>query len=58
MAITIDKVGGSSESKHAEIFGKSTDTKPTNANINDVFIELDTGDAYYWDGLSWQVIGG
>lgn len=58
MAITIDKVGGSSESKHAEIFGKSTDTKPTNANINDMFIELDTGDAYYWDGLSWQVIGG
>ncbi len=58
MAITIDKVGGSSESKHAELFGKSTDTKPTNANINDMFIELDTGDAYYWDGLSWQVIGG
>ena len=58
MAVTIDKVGGSSESKHAEIFGKSTDTKPTNANINDMFIELDTGDAYYWDGLSWQVIGG
>lgn len=58
MAYTIDKVGGSSESKHAEILGKSTDTKPTNANINDMFIELDTGDAYYWDGLTWQVIGG
>lgn len=58
MAITIDKIGGSSESKHAEIFGKSTDTKPIDANINDMFIELDTGDAYYWDGLSWQVIGG
>lgn len=58
MAITIDKVGGSSESKHAETFGKSTDSKPTNANINDMFIELDTGDAYYWDGLSWQLIGG
>ena len=58
MAITIDKVGGSSESKHAEIFGKSTDIKPTNANINDMFIELDTGDAYFWDGLVWQQIGG
>lgn len=58
MAITIDKVGGSSESKHAEIFGKSTDSKPTDANINDMFIELDTGDAYYWDGSSWQLIGG
>lgn len=58
MAFTIDKVGGSSESKHAEILGKSTDIKPTDANINDMFIELDTGDAYYWDGLTWQVIGG
>ena len=58
MAITIDKVGGSSESKHAEIIGLSTDTKPTNANINDVFVEFDTGDAYYWDGSAWQVIGG
>lgn len=58
MAITIDKVGGSSESKHAEIFGKSTDAKPTDANINDMFIELDTGEGYFWDGSAWQVIGG
>lgn len=58
MAITIDKVGGSTESKHAEIFGKSTDTKPTDANLNDMFIELDTGDAYFWDGSAWVEIGG
>lgn len=63
MAYTIDKVGGSSESKHAEILGKSTDTKPTNIDnpklkVNDMFIELDTGDAYFWDGSAWQVIGG
>lgn len=58
MAVTIDKVGGSSESKHAEIFGKSTDTKPTDVNVNDLFIEFDTGDAYYWDGLAWQIVGG
>lgn len=58
MAVTIDKVGGSSESKHAELFGYSTDTKPTNVNVNDMFIELDTGDAYFWDGSLWQVIGG
>ena len=56
--ITIDKVGGSSESKHAELFGKSTDIKPTDADVNDVFIELDTGDGYYWDGFAWQQIGG
>ena len=58
MAYTIDKVGGITESKHAEIFGKSTDTKPTDANINDMFIELDTGEGYFWDGSAWQVIGG
>lgn len=58
MAITIDKVGGNTESKHAEIFGKSTDTKPTDANINDMFIELDTGEGYFWNGSAWQVIGG
>ena len=58
MAYTIDKVGGSSDSKHAEILGKSTDTKPTDVNVNDMFIELDTGDAYFWDGSAWQVIGG
>ncbi len=58
MAITIDKVGGSSESKHAEIIGLSTDTKPTDVHINDVFVEFDTGNAYFWDGLTWQIIGG
>ena len=59
MAVTIDKIGGNSESKHAEIFGLSTDTKPIKSiDINDLFIELDTGDAYYWDGLAWQVVGG
>ena len=58
MAVTIDKVGGSSESKHAEIFGKSTDTKPTNVDLNDLFIELDTGSAYAWNGSTWVEIGG
>lgn len=58
MAYTIDKVGGSSESKHAEIFGYSTDTKPTNVDLNDLFIELDTGSAYAWNGSAWVEIGG
>lgn len=58
MAYTIDKVGGSSESKHAEIFGKSTDIKPTDANLNDIYIELDTGDPYFWDGSAWVIMGG
>lgn len=58
MAYTIDKVGGSSESKHSEIFGYSTDTKPTNVDLNDLFIELDTGSAYAWNGSAWVEIGG
>lgn len=58
MAYTIDKVGGSSESKHAEIFGYSTDTKPTDVDLNDIFVEFDTGDAYAWNGLEWILIGG
>lgn len=61
--ITIDKVGGSEVSKHAELFGTSTSVKPTNAEnpklkVNDLFIELDTGDAYFWDGEGWQLVGG
>lgn len=58
MAITIDKVGGSSNSKHAEILGYSTDTKPTDVDLNDLFIELDTGSAYAWNGSAWVEIGG
>lgn len=55
MAVTIDKVGGSSNTKHAEIFGKLSE-RPLTANTNDMFIALDTGDVYYWDG-SWKVFG-
>lgn len=58
MAITIDKVGGITESKHAEIFGYSTDTKPTDVELNDIFVELDTGSAYAWNGSAWVEIGG
>jgi hypothetical protein len=61
--ITIDKVGGNETSKHAEIFGTSQSVKPTNIDnpklrVNDLFIELDTGDAYFWNGLDWQIVGG
>lgn len=58
MAYTIDKVGGISNSKHAEILGYSTDTKPTDVDLNDLFIELDTGSAYAWNGSVWVEIGG
>lgn len=49
--VTIDKVGGSNQSKHTEIFGKSTDVKPTtNIDNGDVFMEMDTGVVWFFDG--------
>lgn len=38
--------------------GESTDVKPTNADINAKFLELNTGDEYYFDGTTWKKIGG
>lgn len=38
--------------------GLSTDTKPTNCAVNSLFLELDTGDFYYFDGTDWAKIGG
>lgn len=50
-----------------EIFGESTEDKPTVANGAkeiaphlSIFVELDTGDAYYYNAEtdSWNIIGG
>ena len=38
--------------------GLSTDTKPNNAPVNSMFLELDTGDLYYYDGDTWSKVGG
>lgn len=38
--------------------GLSTDTKPTSCAVNSIFLELDTGNFYYFDGEDWQMIGG
>ena len=38
--------------------GLSTDVKPTDTGINSMFLELDTGDFYYYDGSQWQKVGG
>lgn len=38
--------------------GLSTDVKPTQCAVNSLFLELDTGDFYYFDGTTWQKIGG
>lgn len=39
--------------------GKSTDTKPTDADINALFLEIDTQDFYYFDtDNDWHKVGG
>lgn len=37
--------------------GLSTDSKPTDVPVNSMFLELDTGDFYYFDGTSWSKVG-
>ena len=41
-----------------EYMGLSTDNKPTEAPVNSLFLELDTGDFYYFNGLQWAKVGG
>lgn len=42
-----------------EYLGLSTDNKPTaRVAINSLFLELDTGDVYYFDGSTWSKVGG
>jgi len=43
-----------------QFVGLSTDSKPTGWQIpaNSMFLELDTGDFYYYDGSDWAKIGG
>lgn len=39
--------------------GLSTDVKPTETvGVNALFLELDTGDFYYFDGTTWNKVGG
>ena len=42
-----------------ELIGLSTDAKPTDDNIaqNSLFLELDTGYLFYFDGSAWQEVG-
>lgn len=44
--------------REIEYKGLSTDVKPTDGGINSLFLELDTGDFYYFDGTTWAKIGG
>ena len=42
----------------SDYLGLSTDEKPTAVPVNTLFLELDTGDIYYFDGEDWQKVGG
>ena len=42
-----------------ELKGMSTDTKPTDVGVNSLFLELDTGDFYFFDeDETWKKVGG
>lgn len=45
---------------NADLRGKSTDEKPTNAAPNTLYLELDTGTFYFFDGdtETWELVGG
>ena len=45
-------------SEKRELVGLSTDTKPEGVSENMLFLELDTGDIYYFDGEDWNKMGG
>lgn len=38
--------------------GVSTDTKPTHVPLYSLYLELDTGDFYYYTGELWAKVGG
>lgn len=46
------------QGREFEYKGLSSDTKPTDCDINSIFLELDTGDFYYFNGTTWLKIGG
>lgn len=40
-----------------DLLGLHTDTKPDDAMVNSLFLELDTGDFYYFTGEEWVKVG-
>ena len=56
MAITLNDCRQGDE---FEFKGLSTDDKPTeDVGVNSLFLELDTGDFYYFTGEAWAKVGG
>lgn len=42
----------------AGLCGLSSDDKPTNVDVNTIFLELDTGIFYFFNGETWEEVGG
>lgn len=42
----------------ATLMGLSSDSKPTDVDVNTLFLELNTGDLYFYNGTEWQKVGG
>lgn len=63
--ITVNNMSGAaSGTAEMELKGLSTDSKPTEefsgakVGVNSLFLELDTGDVYYFTGSAWTKVGG
>ena len=57
-------LGENTSTAEFEFKGLSTDAKPTGTvngkkvGVNSLFIELNTGDVYYYTGSAWAKVGG
>ena len=51
MAVTLN-------GSRADYMGLSTDNKPEDKAVNTLFLELDTGDFYYYTGEALAKVGG
>ena len=55
---------GATGATRMELLGESTDTKPTESfegvaiGYGSLFLELDTGDIYWFNGTAWAQLGG
>ena len=55
--VCVDAQTGTEVWQH-ECCGLSSDTKPNGLGVNSLFLELDTGDVYYFTGAAWVKAGG
>jgi hypothetical protein len=51
MAVTFNGAG-------ADYRGFSTDNKSAKPAVNSIFLELDTESFYFYDGSTWNLVGG